>query len=381
MRNKVSSNTFSEARQGAEQFMNKKEYLDALQLFEKARKDDRDNVEIYIRIGGVLVGLKRFDEAIKYFLIASDFIIRRNMSMSEAKPSGLIYETLKMLEEFNNSLPLGFSFDNSIFIKIKDDIRWEKFLANPDLIIATGFSFICIETAFRKYFKISDDEMESYCLKLLDGNGSEVWNKCRFSSVYLYVGLFVIFWNTKVDKPRIKIDEEYLKFDNQIICPMLIHSVSDSLNYKLRNVMYDKSIFLDRNPCDLEMDYFLLRMRDDIKEEFDLEQVYLGYNLLTPEINHDPAVKFAGFANVGSTSTLCYDLDELNQYIKKNKAVYLCFLAFPIDDMDFLLENEWEDIELEQHLRHKFRLSFVVQGAVRSSEGYKCRTFKFIYTA
>jgi len=234
--------------------MNKKEYLDALQLFEKARKDDRDNVEIYIRIGGVLVGLKRFDEAIKYFLIASDFIIRRNMSMSEAKPSGLIYETLKMLEEFNNSLPLGFSFDNSIFIKIKDDIRWEKFLANPDLIIATGFSFICIETAFRKYFKISDDEMESYCLKLLDGNGSEVWNKCRFSSVYLYVGLFVIFWNTKVDKPRIKIDEEYLKFDNQIICPMLIHSVSDSLNYKLRNVMYDKSIFLDRNPCDLEMD-------------------------------------------------------------------------------------------------------------------------------
>ncbi len=376
----MSSTAIKEAWQRAQESMNKKEYLEALKLFEKARKDDLYNTDIYIRIGIVLAGLKRFDEAIKYFLVASDFIIRRNMTVSEPKPPGLIYESLKMLKEFNNSLPIGFSFDNSIFIKIKDDIRWEKFLANPDLIIATGFSFICKETAFQKYFKISDDEIESYCLELIGGSDLEVWRKCRFASVYLYIGLFIILWNSKIDKPGIKIDEEYLTMNNQIICPMLIHSVSDSLNYKLRNVMYDKSIFFDRNPCNLELDFFLLRMRDDIKEEFDLEQVYLGYNLLTPEINHDPAVMFASFANVGSTSTLCYDLDELNQYINKYKAVYLCFLAFPIDDMDFLLENDWEDIELEQRLRHKFKLSFVVQGAVRSPEGYKCRTFKFIYT-
>lgn len=376
----MSVNTFSEARQRAEQLVSKKEYLEALKLFEKARKDDRSNVDIYIRIGILLAGLKRFDDALKYFLVASDFILRRNLTVSEAKPPRLIYETLKTLNAFNNSLPIGFSFDNSIFIKIKDDIRWKKFLVNTDLIIVTGFSFISKETAVRKYFKIADDEIESCCLELITGIDLEVLRRCHFASVYLYIGLFIILWNSKIDKPGIKIDEEYLNMNNRIICPMLIHSINDFLNYKIKNILYDNSIFFDRNPCNLELDFFLLRMRDDIKEEFDLEQVYLGYNLLTPEINNDPGVMFASFANVGSTSTLCYDLDEINQYINKYKAVYLCFLAFPIDDMDFLLENDWEDVELEQHLRHKFRLSFVVQGAVRSPEGYKCRTFKFIYT-
>ena len=143
--------------------------------------------------------------------------------------------------------------------------------------------------------------------------------------------------------------------------------------------LIDSDGFLDRNPIDAELDIFMLQVQKIIKDELSLNNIYLGYNLITQTIFDDPGMAFMGAASVGKIATLGFSKDELEKYMMQKGELYLCYIALPIDDDDYLTENDMLDWEFEKFLKSQFRTKFVSVGAISINKFKRCRTFKFLY--
>jgi len=74
-------------------------------------------------------------------------------------------------------------------------------------------------------------------------------------------------------------------------------------------------------------------------------------------------------------------MEKLENILKENNTVYLCYIAFPIDDMDDLIENpnlsDW-DFE-ENYIKKIIKSKTIPIGAIYfNNKKVKLRTVKFL---
>jgi len=130
------------------------------------------------------------------------------------------------------------------------------------------------------------------------------------------------------------------------------------------------------------MDTILLSMQQRVKSDLQLSTVYMGYNLLPHQLpeekGEDP---FSDALSIGKTSTIDFFNSEITESYKKYSKLYLCYLAFPIDDTEFLIEND--DLEVDDifnYLSSRIINSKLLPWGSVSKNSYKrCRTYKFLF--
>lgn len=138
--------------------------------------------------------------------------------------------------------------------------------------------------------------------------------------------------------------------------------------------------FVDRNPPDKELDQFMSQLQKMIQAELSISSVFLGYNHLTEKIYDDPGWAFWSSANIGHTATMGFDKEILDEAFAQKKPIYLCYVAIPIDEDDYLIEkDDMLDWRFEDYLRDKTNTNIVSIGALSKNEYKRCRTFKFLY--
>jgi hypothetical protein len=138
--------------------------------------------------------------------------------------------------------------------------------------------------------------------------------------------------------------------------------------------------FVDRNPPDKELDLFMSLVQKMIQSDLSISSVFLGYNLLTDKIFDDPGWAFWNSANIGHTSTMGFDKKILKEVFSQGKPIYLCYVAIPIDEEDYLIEkDDMLDWSFEDYLRDKINTNINSIGAISKNEHERCRTFKFLY--
>lgn len=138
--------------------------------------------------------------------------------------------------------------------------------------------------------------------------------------------------------------------------------------------------FVDRNPPDKELDQFMSQLQKMIQAELSIRSVFLGYNHLTEKIYDDPGWAFWSSANIGHTATMGFDKEILDEAFTQKKTIYLCYVAIPIDEDDYLIEkDDMLDWRFEDYLRDKTNTNIVSIGALSKNEHKRCRTFKFLY--
>ena len=135
-----------------------------------------------------------------------------------------------------------------------------------------------------------------------------------------------------------------------------------------------KNPIIDRNPPSRISEKGLTNLILRLRKISGLSQIYGGYNNITEPITH-PLV------NIGRTSTAGFDIDEINSMILNYGELSLCYIAFPINDMDDLIENptlsDW-DFE-ENFLKKIINTKTVPIGAIYfNNKTIKMRTIKFI---
>lgn len=145
---------------------------------------------------------------------------------------------------------------------------------------------------------------------------------------------------------------------------------------KKLSAILNEGIFLDRNPIDIEVDRQLIMTREVIMKNYNLKNVFLGYNLLRVEEFENTDIDWV---NIGHTSTIGYDNDDLINAIQSVNAAYLSYLAIPIDDDDYFIErNDLEDFDFSNQLSDLINTIVVCVGAVSHKGFERCRTFKWI---
>ncbi len=143
--------------------------------------------------------------------------------------------------------------------------------------------------------------------------------------------------------------------------------------------------FIDSYPINAILDLELFAVRDFLLQKYNINSIYLGYNKITSEIfsnenQNDPAKMLTGAKSIGHTSILGFDIDEMKQALMTFDEIYLCYCAIPVDEMDYLVENDSiEDWEVEELLSHTFKRNFVSIGSIPIENFERCRTFKFFY--
>src|SRR5690606_4410750 len=131
--------------------------------------------------------------------------------------------------------------------------------------------------------------------------------------------------------------------------------------------------FLDRNPVDKELDNLMIGIQKMVKSDLSLKNIFLGYNLLTNKIFEDPGMFIIGAVNIGHTGTFGFDSENIESLMKQCKELYLCYLAIPIDEGDYLIEKEGMlDWRFEEYLSNKLKIEIVSVGSLSKNEFKRC---------
>ncbi len=104
------------------------------------------------------------------------------------------------------------------------------------------------------------------------------------------------------------------------------------------------SPLIDRYPLDLISSYgntqqkIMTNLINYFKRTSGLQNIYGGYVLLKEPIH--------SFLTIGMTSLVGMNIDSITNNLKSEKNIALCYIAIPIDDADYLIENssilDWE---------------------------------------
>ncbi len=131
---------------------------------------------------------------------------------------------------------------------------------------------------------------------------------------------------------------------------------------------------IDRNPPSDRSDLAISNLVIRLRKISGLTQIYGGYNKITNPVN-TPLERF------GNTTILGFDVEEINTYVRDKGGILLCYIAFPINDMDDLTESpnlsDW-DFE-ENYLKKIINTKTVPVGAIRcNNDSVKLRTINFL---
>ena len=116
----------------------------------------------------------------------------------------------------------------------------------------------------------------------------------------------------------------------------------------------------------------------EVHRHFSIRDFYAGYNLITEQFFDDAKKSiFGNAANMGKTSSLGFDLDYILNLYNENKYLFIYYLAIPIDDEDYIIENDMEDFEFASKLTRIVKRQVSTIGAVAHNNHKRCRTFKW----
>lgn len=341
-------------------------YKKALYLYAKSKEFNPYNENIYYNSGKLLCGIGKYDDALKNFFtfacltVFNDAFVNNPVTIRTAKE---IFEQISNLEF---SLPIGCSFPSD-FHQLLTNNRLKLLLADTNLNFYMGFSFLAKNSFFQKHYSISETQVQDLRNGLLGKECKVYLKQERYRFILIYYGLLLLLKNIKFESLSIEnIPTFYLNDSYKIIPPV-------------NEIEIIKDDFLDRNPEDEELDRYLSVVQKILREEYCLKSIYLGYNLLTPSIFKEPKFKLVNIVNIGHTDTFGFNYKTLEKILAQSDKAYLCYLALPIDENDFLIENDMPDLEFESSLIKRFKSNFIAYGTVNKNEFKMCRTFKFLY--
>jgi len=140
---------------------------------------------------------------------------------------------------------------------------------------------------------------------------------------------------------------------------------------------------LDRYPLDLTNNAgifvkdMIIAIVNELKMRAGLQDIFGGYVLLESPIN--------SFSNIGLTSTVGMNIEYIKNQIDEGNKIILGYIAIPIDDGDYLLENQsindWNF--QERYLDPLLDYGTVPVGSIgmgsvgRKGESGRLRTLKF----
>ncbi|HMU44059.1 MAG TPA: tetratricopeptide repeat protein [Ignavibacteriaceae bacterium] len=136
--------------------------------------------------------------------------------------------------------------------------------------------------------------------------------------------------------------------------------------------------FIERNPPNDNCDKYMNIIYSEVHRHFSIRDFYAGYNLITEQFFDDAKKSiFGNAANMGKTSSLGFDLDYILNLYNENKYLFIYYLAIPIDDEDYIIENDMEDFEFASKLTRIVKRQVSTIGAVAHNNHKRCRTFKW----
>lgn len=136
--------------------------------------------------------------------------------------------------------------------------------------------------------------------------------------------------------------------------------------------------FIERNPANDNCDKFMNNIYTEVQKRFSIKDFYAGYNLITEQFFDDAKKSiFGNAANIGKISSLGFDLDYILNLYNENKYLFIYYLAIPIDDEDYIIENDMEDFEFASKLERIVKRQVSTIGAVAHNNHKRCRTFKW----
>ena len=142
----------------------------------------------------------------------------------------------------------------------------------------------------------------------------------------------------------------------------------------------DDIIFIDRNPINEGMNKYLLGIYDKLKSNNSVYNARLSYNLLDIKMFNDKRWLFMSVANIGNTTdTAGFHPDYLKKIITNECKAYLCYIALPINEDDFLIEEKIPEETFSRRLEKLVDTQVIPVGAITYDNFQKCRTFKWIY--
>jgi hypothetical protein len=342
-------------------------YEKALEYYEKAKEYNPQDPNIYYNSGKLLCGLGKYDSAIKNFLTYTHFTILKD---DFSNPINLITmkNTVERIVGANFSLPDNHSFPSDWIEKLTNDDRLSIFLADINLTFYTGFSFLADNPSYLKFYLINDSMIIDLQNGLLGKPSSVSLKGPTYEIILITFGLILILENLKFDIPsNYSISSFYINKNFSIKNPLIQNKIS-----------FDD--FLDRNPEETELDNFLIQAQKNIRKDLSIKSVFLGYNLLTDKIFNIPGMEDASAVKVGHTATWGFDREMLQDFINQKLLVYLCYIAIPIDDDNYLVEKkDMMDGQFEDYFSSKYNANIFKIGAISKGDHKKCRTFKFLY--
>jgi len=136
--------------------------------------------------------------------------------------------------------------------------------------------------------------------------------------------------------------------------------------------------FIERNPPNANCDKFMNMVYSEIQKQFSIKNLYAGYNLITQQFFNDAKTSITGNATaIGETSSLGFDLDYIINLHNDNKYLFLYYVAIPIDEDDYIIENDMEDFEFASKFEQIVKREVSTIGAISHNNHKRCRTFKW----
>lgn len=343
-------------------------YEKALLYYEKAKEYNPQNSNIYYNSAKLLTGIAKYDAAIRNFLTYAHFTVMNDAFFKNPLNSLTKIDVLERIRKSNLQLPPNMSFSSDWLIRLNNNKRLSSLLADINLTFYTGFSFLADHPDYLKFYLIDDSMIQDLQNVLLGKHSNGFLKNSKYEIFIISYGLILLIENLKTELTSLDGIANYYIDKNFIIKSPL----------RENKIAFDG--FLDRNPEDKELDNFLTQVQRNIKKELSLNSVYMGYNLLTEKIFDDLGMAIMGSANIGHTATIGFERDMLEELLSRKSSVYLCYIALPIDEDDYLVEKEeMLDWDFEKYLANKYQANIVTVGALSKGDHKRCRTFKFIY--
>lgn len=147
-----------------------------------------------------------------------------------------------------------------------------------------------------------------------------------------------------------------------------------------QKININEEVFIDCHPQNDSMDNYMKQILKQLRRHLILSAVRISYNLLTPKIFDDPGMIIMSAAKIGeTTSTMGFNIEQYKDRILGNKKIYLCYVAVPVDEDDYLIEDDISDEIFCSRLENLIDSEISSIGAISFSKYPRCKTFKWIY--
>lgn len=137
--------------------------------------------------------------------------------------------------------------------------------------------------------------------------------------------------------------------------------------------------YVERIPENILADKLIEYVYTEVHSRFNLTNVFPGYIVIPDDFAEEGKKSiFGNVINLGHSSTMGFDLEYIARLKNEFKNLYLYYLAIPIDDDDYIIENDMEVFDFTEELESIVKREVSTIGALSFKEFKRCKTFKWI---